>query len=46
MDLPKMEQTEDVEKCFHTQAQLQILISEGKISNFPAKNVLKLQNMN
>lgn len=39
VDLPKMEQTKDVEKCFHTQVQLQILISEAKISNFPAKNV-------
>lgn len=34
-----MEQTEDVEKCFHTQVQLQTLISEAKISDFPAKNV-------
>lgn len=39
MDLHKMEQTEDVEKCFPTQVQLQILISEAKTSNFPAKNV-------
>lgn len=39
MDLPKMEQTEDVEKCFHAQVQLQILITEAKFCNFLAKNV-------
>lgn len=27
MELLKMEQTEDLEKCFHTQVQLQILVS-------------------
>lgn len=41
LELPKMEQAEDLEYCFHTQVQLQILISQAKISNFLAKNVFK-----
>lgn len=40
-ELPKKEQIEDLEKCFHIQVQLQILISWPKIFNFLAKNVFK-----
>lgn len=39
MELPKVEHTEDLKKCFHI--QFQILISYANISNFLAKNAFK-----